>query len=726
MHANLDSLGISANPALFGADRRPGLVNLVAHKDGAIAYWREGDRVRATQETFEPFLWLSDPDHLLGLEKSRKPPEYRLERLESDGHFNYLVRTPTWNYIKRISSHIAKESGLAAGHPRSPQLFVSDQTQQYLMATGRTMFGSMTLEQVRRLQILVYPNEESEDERPDPTQDVIERIALADSTGWSAVLEGPEPEILTRFVELVVERDPDILEGHDLFKFHLPFLYHRAHRHEVELRLGREGEKIHYRRSRMFVAEKTLDYNRWYVHGRDLVDSWILTQLYDVSGRELLAFDRYEVARHLGKTLPPRPGQSQPERELAELAAVVRTLCYPYFLQAQIFPFRYEHVILRGNATRINSLFLREYLRQRAAVPPKPEVEDFAGGLTAQEHAGIATDVFHCDVASLYPSIILSYKIRPAGDNLDVFRGMLADLREFRLQARQLEREADSEPDRTFFGGLQTTFKILINSFYGYLGFGQGNFADFEQAAQVTAIGRELLSTMMDWLRARGATLLEVDTDGIYFTLPGDEQSPEGWMEELNSELPAGVKVELDGHYRAMYCHKMKNYALLTHEGELITRGSGLRSRALEPFLREFQEQLIRAALEGSPSLESVYADTLARLESGLIPIEGLAKRETLIDSPNSYRRKIESNARNRAAVYELALAARRPLLAGDSLRYYITGEKASVSAYNHARRLKDYDPANPDYNLAYYRKKLKDSYAKFAPLLSEGQGVSS
>jgi DNA polymerase, archaea type len=67
---------------------------------------------------------------------------------------------------------------------------------------------------------------------------------------------------------------------------------------------------------------------------------------------------------------------------------------------------------------------------------------------------------------------------------------------------------------------LQNTFKILINSFYGYLGFAQGNFADFEAAARVTQIGRDLLKQMIDWLKGQGAQVIEVDTDGIYFVPP--------------------------------------------------------------------------------------------------------------------------------------------------------------------------------------------------------------
>ncbi len=81
-------------------------------------------------------------------------------------------------------------------------------------------------------------------------------------------------------------------------------------------------------------------------------------------------------------------------------------------------------------------------------------------------------------------------------------------------------RDAKDEPTRRYFHALQNTFKILINSFYGYLGFAQGNFADFEAAARVTQTGRDLLKQMIEWLKAQGAQVIEVDTDGIYFVPP--------------------------------------------------------------------------------------------------------------------------------------------------------------------------------------------------------------
>jgi len=105
-----------------------------------------------------------------------------------------------------------------------------------------------------------------------------------------------------------------------------------------------------------------------------------------------------------------------------------------------------------------------------------------------------------------------------------------------------------------------------------------------------------------------------------------------------------------------------------------------------------------------------------SELRDRRVPAKSLARTETLSESPENYARKIEAGSRNRSAAYELALASGRDLRAGDTVSYYITGEKAGVTAYDNCRRLTDHDPAHPDENPAYYLRKLRDLYKKFAP----------
>ena len=466
--------------------------------------------------------------------------------------------------------------------------------------------------------------------------------------------------------------------------------------------------------------------------------------------RSLHGFERIDVAQHFGlgesaefsglsgKELQREyltNGERYKQRALCsvrETRAISELLSPSYFIQAQIFPYNYQDVIVRGNATRINALFLREYFRQRHSIPEMPMAVGFEGGYTAMFATGVMRDVWHCDIASLYPSVMLQFDCFPVTDQLQIFRHLLTDLRTFRLEAKAKMRAEKDLARQRHFHALQNTFKILINSFYGYLGFAQGHFADFDAAARVTRIGRELLQKMVDWLNVRGAQVIEVDTDGIYFVPPKDvldrvqasaDDSPdptprdeaEGLRRDLASVLPPGIDVELDEQFEAMFSYKAKNYALLTREGEVIMKGGALKSRGLEKFQRLFLEEIVKLQMQGkSEAIGALRDEYERRMRAGETPIEMLMKTDTLQDSLEKYRQKIAGGGRNRAAAYELALASGRAYKPGDQISYYIQVTPKKVAAYEAAKLASEFDPQNRDENVDYYVSKLDELVKKF------------
>ncbi|HEV2169469.1 MAG TPA: DNA polymerase domain-containing protein, partial [Candidatus Binatus sp.] len=258
----------------------------------------------------------------------------------------------------------------------------------------------------------------------------------------------------------------------------------------------------------------------------------------------------------------------------------------------------------------------------------------------------------------------------------------------------------------------------LINSFYGYLGFSLGHFNDFGEANALTKRGRDLIQRAVSELEERGAQVIEVDTDGIYFVPPAEAASDEGanrLLEQVGAIMPEGIRLEIDGRYAAMFSYKMKNYVLRDDAGKMTIRGSGLRSRGLERFQRRFMEEMFRLLLEDRRNeVAKLYEEYLARLARHEIGIADLMKTETLQDSLDTYRSKIGENSRNLAAAYELALKAKRPYLAGDQISYYVTGRRATSSVSALAKMAAEYDPRNPDENVEYYQFKLADLFDKF------------
>jgi DNA polymerase I len=110
--------------------------------------------------------------------------------------------------------------------------------------------------------------------------------------------------------------------------------------------------------------------------------------------------------------------------------------------------------------------------------------------------------------------------------------------------------------------------------------------------------------------------------------------------------------------------------------------------------------------------------DYMDRIEKHEIEISLLAKTETLAETLDTYKQKVQAGKRNPAALYELALASGRPYRAGDQLSYYVTGSKKSVRVYENCRVASSYDPSHPDENVPYYQDKLLALFEKFREFL--------
>jgi DNA polymerase elongation subunit (family B) len=541
----------------------------------------------------------------------------------------------------------------------------------------------------------------------------------------------------------VRDRDPDVIEGHNIFRFDLEYLEARARLHGVALAWGRGGETLRSRVAQLSIAERNIGYRRYELPGRHVVDTYLLAQLHDAGTRDLPGFGLKDLARHFGVAAPgrtyldpaiiPRAFREAPDElmayagdDAAEALALSGVLAPPYFVQTQLVPFDFQTTILRGAAAKIDALLLREYLTARRAVPLPGPSAPVGGGFTAIRQRGVARPVWHVDVTSLYPSIMLADAVAPASDALGAFPRLLQVLTDFRLAAKRGARAAADVRERVHLGALQQAFKILINAFYGYLAFGRGHWNDFAAADRVTAEGRRIIGLVLDRLDRLGATPIELDTDGVYFVPPPDADpgADERLLARLAAELPAGIQLELAGRYAAMLSYKMKAYALADERGRLILRGSALRSRGLEPFVRQLIEEIVRLLLAGrAPEVRGAVERWRDDFGAHRVPVHLFARTETLQDPLDMYRDRVRDGLRNASAAYAVALASGRPFLPGDQISYYVAGRGANPSVAASARLASTWNPERPDENTEYYQSKVLEVWARFRPF-TEFEGL--
>jgi len=685
---------------LFGADPTQRIV-AVEPGDTSVSIWRrlEDDRVEHWEEPFRPWLITRAPNPLIGADP---------EELEGQG-FRYLYEFTSLGEYRAAVTHLRDN--------HVEHLTAATPARLALMHSGKTLFKGMRFDDIVRMQVDI---ETQTLDRRDPDSRIL-LIAVADNRGLREVLAGDEADILQAFVELVLRRDPDVLEGHNIYGFDLPYLMERAKKLRVPFTIGRgRTEPRIERRRNCAIGATNRPFDPVTIPGRHVLDTYLCVQRYDWARGALSSYGLKEVARSLGiahanRIEVPRDQMSRlyredPERireyalqDVVETARLAEIVTPTEFYMVQMAPDTYSSSAVSGTGERINAILLRAYLANRHAIPSPQQPRPFPGGYTEVRRTGVIRRVVKADVESLYPSIMLSLGIKPQSDTLNIFLPALAALTARRLRAKQ--RMAVSHgAERAYWDGLQSSFKVLINSFYGYLGAPGFHFNDYDAAARVTEEGRRIVQQIAERLEASGAAVIEIDTDGVYFTPPQSvegEDAERAYVEQIGADLLEGIRLAFDGRYRAMVSLKTKNYVLETYNGDMVIKGSALRSRADEEFGREFLAEAIRLLLQGrKEEIARLYHDTAEAIRRHEVPVHKLARRERITE------KTLTSPANRRL----MAVVSGMPI--GEIVAVY---ERRDGSL----GRIEDYEANGRDENTAQYLRKLY----QFARRLQEAIG---
>ncbi len=712
-----------------------------AEGNGRAVVWRRiadtGELVRE-EARFRPWLVLDRLDDL------RPGAMVTYTELSGPGALRYLVSADDSRTLHgAILEGATRRLGRRVGHVRElgkDAILALPPEEQYLVTTGRTYFRNLDFDQLRRMQF------DLETTGLDPQRDRIFMVAVRDHSGETELLEvsgdgdAAEADLIRRLVAKVREADPDVIENHNLHGFDLPFLDARARTLGVPLELGRIGPPGLRQRAARRGTTGGSDSGRrvrFVAPGRELIDTLDAVLRYDFATREMPNHGLKAVARHLGIARQDREyirGDQihavylrDPERvrryaagDVEEVAGLARMLGGAAFALAQMTPRRYERLADAGAATGvIDPLLVRAYLRAGMALPAhRPgDGTPHSGAALHLFATGVARRVVKADVASLYPSLMRAYRIGPARDTLGALLVLVDRLVERRLSAKASARAAPAgSAERYAHDAMSAAMKLVVNSAYGYLAAGGDltRFADVHAANQVTRHGRETLEMMCRELAARGVTLLEADTDGVYFAVP------EGWGEaderrvvaEVAALLPPLVQLEFEGRYAAMLSHEPKNYALLGYDGSLLLRGVAFRSSRAEPFGEAFLRRSIARLLMGDVgAIRDAYIATLDSLRRRELPAYDVSSSVRLTKTPAQY---LETRDTRRELPYEAMLASGRTTWnAGDRIRVYRTksgsggvieepeDESMAIGRADHR-----------DYDVEHYARVLRQTFA--------------
>ncbi|NTU53619.1 MAG: DNA polymerase [Chlorobiaceae bacterium] len=746
---------LSGNELLFGKDPEPNIIGAYQLNDSQIRlFFRTVDCVFHRDDPFYPFFFLSEGELLDGFTPSDKE-KYWLIPLDGTNYYRYLAIFRSWRNYRAALDFVNSTSsdGSSAGDNLSSSLLNSHHTYskgdaitQYLLQTGKTLFKGMLFDDLYRLQLDIETWYRPDTDRSGGKwigADPIIIVSLSDNRSWEHVIHSKgrnEKALLEELVSIIQQKNPDVIEGHNIFGFDLPYIQRRCELNGVRLAIGRDGQLPRFYPSSIRFAERSIDFQFCDIPGRHVIDTYFLVQNYDTSKRILPSYGLKAVAKFFGFASPNRTYVSykdiastwdhNPETLLAyalddvrETREISSLLSGNNFSMTSMVPYGYAVTARLGPAAKIEAIMIREYLRKKVSIPRPSVGQQHSGGFTEVFIKGILGPVVYADVESLYPSIMLSFGVCPKTDSLKVFPSVLSNLKDLRFAAKKRSEEESLHGNRSLaytFDAMQSAYKIIINAMYGYLGFGSGIFNDFDEADRVTSKGQDIARSMIREFESRGARVIEVDTDGIFLVPPPgtvSEDDERRLVEEVSATMPSGIKIGFDGRYRKMISYMKKNYVLLDYQEKLKLKGSAFVSRSGEKFGRDFvREGFIRLLGDDIQGLHDLYVKYRNTILAHGHDITEFSRTESLKTTLDQYVNDIRSGKRSKSVTYEIALRQGIKIAKGDRMTYYISGTGNPSSWIEKGRLAEEWIREQPDENIGFYLKRLDEYTQKFLP----------
>ncbi|CDY79326.1 DNA polymerase II [Caballeronia glathei] len=520
-------------------------------------------------------------------------------------------------------------------------------------------------------------------------------------------------QMLERLNAWFARHDPDAIIGWNLIQFDLRVLQKHADQFRIPLVLGRGGGLIEWR-------EHGVKQNHFFASaaGRLIIDG---IEALRSATWSFPSFSLEYVAQALlgeGKSIDnPYQRMDEINRRFAEdKPALARynlkdcELVTRIFAKTELLTFLLERATVTGLAAdrsggsvaAFSHLYMPRMHRLGYVAPNLGDVQEAGspGGFVMDSKPGLYDSVLVLDYKSLYPSIIRTFLIDPAGlaegmrhpgdaDSVPGFLGArfsrerhcLPAIVEQVWQGREAAKTQNNKP-------LSQALKIIMNSFYGVLGSSGCRFFDPRLASSITMRGHEIMHRTRELIEDAGYQVIYGDTDSTFVWLRHahtEEQAGEigdalvghvnrWWQRHLKEQfgLDSALELEVDTHYRRFLMPTVrgaeqgskKRYAgLITRADggdEMVYKGLEAVRTDWTPLAQQFQQELYLRIFKRQP-YEEYVRDYVGRTMSGEFDAL-LVYRKQLRRRLTDYQRNVPPHVRAARIADEFNQSRGRPL----------------------------------------------------------------
>lgn len=494
-----------------------------------------------------------------------------------------------------------------------------------------------------------------------------------------------QAEMLERFIEIVEDQKADILLGYNTDEFDFDILRDKADETGVTLALGRNGERMKFNRRGRFKGARIkgrmhLDLYPFVTHVlAPGIDSETLDL--DSVAQEMLGKEKDDLSWSEMKQIWREKGDIEKFAEYAlkdsELTYQLGEQISPQILELSkitgLIPFdtcRLTYGQLTENYL-LREAYSRNMLSRNRPSQKKRSKRDreqaYTGGFVYTPEEGLYDNVAVFDFRSLYPTVMVAHNISPEMlgveacedefiiDELDYSfcqdeQGFFPELVEnlvssrYSIKEKMKNMEEGSEKYSSLYSRQQAQ-KILANSFYGYLGYSGARWYSREAAEATTYLGRKYIQDTIETAEEMGFEMVYGDTDSVMLRKDNIEESMDGFLEEVNSQLPKFMELEFEGLFkRGFFTSKdsgegaKKKYALIDEKANLKITGFEQVRRDWSPIAKKTQKKVLGKVLQDriDEAAEEVKT-TIEALNSGNVDVEDLKIYTTLTKPPEEY-----------------------------------------------------------------------------------------
>lgn len=296
--------------------------------------------------------------------------------------------------------------------------------------------------------------------------------------------------------------------------------------------------------------------------------------------------------------------------------------------------------------------------------------DDYEGGAVFEPVSGIVDNVTVHDLKSLYPMSMATINASPetkVSDDYDgpvytapngvkyrkdedgIMREMITELLSEREKKKELRNQYDpDDPEYALYDRQQASVKVIMNSLYGVSGWERFRLYDKDNAAAITATGREVIKFTDQVVQEMGYEVTYGDTDSVMVSIGPDitkeeaiEQSyemedhiNERYQEFAEQELNAQehrFQIEFEKLYkRFLQAGKKKRYAghIVYKEGkdvdDIDITGFEYKRSDIAGITKEAQKRLIEMLVKGEDHSEvrDYLHDIITDFQNGEIPVD--------------------------------------------------------------------------------------------------------